>query len=70
MPYRRFLLWNVIGGIAWAVIFAIAGFYLGKIPVIANNVDVIAVGIVILSLIPIGITVVRESRSREHDRQL
>ncbi|MDQ1574966.1 MAG: rane-associated protein [Microbacteriaceae bacterium] len=70
MPYRRFLLWNVIGGVAWGVIFAIAGFYLGKIPVIANNVDVIAVGIVILSLVPIGITVVRESRSRKHDRQL
>lgn len=62
MPYRRFLLWNAIGGISWAIVLSVAGFYLGKIPVVANNVDLIAVGIVVVSVVPIGIAIVRERR--------
>ena len=62
MPYAKFLTWNMIGGILWAVIFSLAGFYLGSIPIIANNVELIAIGIVVISIIPIVVTVVKESR--------
>ena len=63
MPYRRFILWNAIGGISWALLLCLAGYFLGQIPVIANNVDVIAVIIVALSVIPIVIAVIRERRA-------
>jgi membrane-associated protein len=63
MPYRRFILWNAIGGISWALLLCLAGYFLGQIPVIANNVDVIAVIIVALSIIPIVIAVFRERRA-------
>lgn len=63
MPYRRFILWNAIGGISWALLLCLAGYFLGQIPVIANNVDVIAVIIVALSIIPIVIAVIRERRA-------
>ncbi|MBB2975225.1 membrane-associated protein [Microbacterium endophyticum] len=68
MPYRRFLLWNAIGGIAWALLLAVAGFFLGKIPVVADNVDLIAVGIVVISVIPIAIAVFRERRADKRER--
>jgi membrane-associated protein len=63
LPYRKFLLWNVIGGVGWVVVCVLAGFWLGRIPVVANNVDLIAVAIVLVSIIPIGIEALRARRS-------
>ena len=62
MPYRRFLLWNAVGGALWALLLSLAGYFLGQIPVIADNVDLIAIVIVVLSVIPIAITFLRERR--------
>jgi membrane-associated protein len=64
LPYRKFLLWNVVGGVAWATIATLAGFWLGRIPFVANHVDLIAVVIVVLSLVPIAIETVRARRSK------
>jgi membrane-associated protein len=63
LPYRKFLLWNVIGGTGWVVVCVLAGFWLGRIPLVANNVDLIAVVIVLVSIIPIAIETVRARRS-------
>lgn len=63
MPYRRFLLWNVIGGVLWTVIFSVAGHFLGQVPVIADNVELIAIGLVILSVVPIAIGFLRDRRN-------
>ena len=62
IPYRRFMLWNVVGGTAWAVVLCFAGFWLGRIPVVANNVDLIAVAIALISVIPIVIGFLRRRR--------
>jgi membrane-associated protein len=64
LPYRKFLLWNALGGIAWAVIAVLAGLWLGRIPFVANNVDLIAVAIVVVSLVPIGIEMLRARRRK------
>lgn len=69
MPYRRFLLWNAVGGVTWALLLSAAGFFLGRIPAVADNVDIIAVGIVIISLIPIAVTVLKERRADTRDRE-
>jgi len=64
LAYRTFLLWNSLGGIAWAVVLTLAGFWLGRIPLIADNVEIIAVAIVVVSVVPIGIDLLRK-RARE-----
>lgn len=69
IPYRRFLLWNAIGGVTWAVLLSAAGFFLGRIPVVADNIDLIAVGIVVISVIPIAIAVIRERRADRRGRE-
>jgi membrane-associated protein len=63
LPYRKFVLWNAIGGVAWTLILVLAGFWLGRIPVIANNVDLIAVLIVAVSVLPIVVSLVRRRRT-------
>lgn len=62
LPYRKFLVWNVIGGIGWVLVAVLAGFWLGRIPFVANNVDLIAIAIVILSVIPIAIETLKARR--------
>jgi membrane-associated protein len=59
LRYRRFVLWNIIGGVAWATSLCLAGFWLGKIPAVANNIELIAVALAIVSLLPVGISILR-----------
>jgi membrane-associated protein len=63
LPYRRFVLWNAIGGLAWTLVLILAGFWLGRIPLIAQHVDLIAVLIVALSVVPIAVSLVRRRRA-------
>ena len=53
MPYRTFLRWNVLGAVAWATVFALAGHWLGNVPVVAAHVDLIATAPIVLSVVPI-----------------
>jgi membrane-associated protein len=55
MSRRRFIPYNIIGGIAWACIIPVAGYFLGSIQFIRDNVDAIIIVIVLLTIIPIAI---------------
>jgi membrane-associated protein len=65
MTYRRFLSYNVIGGIAWISSLVYAGYLFGNIPWVKHNLTLIVIGIVIVSLIPAISTFVRERRVRK-----
>jgi membrane-associated protein len=55
LRHRTFTIWNALGGILWATLLGVAGFFLGQIPFVANNVEFIGVGIVVISVVPIVI---------------
>ncbi|MGI8459009.1 MAG: DedA family protein [Propionibacteriaceae bacterium] len=55
MDFRRFITYTAIGGILWACGVTIAGYFLGNIPLIKNNIDAVLVLIVAASLIPMGV---------------
>jgi membrane-associated protein len=55
MKYRRFLAYNVIGGFAWVIICTLAGYFFGNIPVVKENFELVIIGIILLSVMPIGI---------------
>lgn len=52
MDYLTFLIYNVIGGIAWVAIFIFSGFYFGNIAYIKENLTLVIAIIVIISFIP------------------
>jgi len=52
MPFGRYTLYNVIGGVSWIVIFLFAGFILGNIPFFKAHFSLIGIGIIVVSLIP------------------
>jgi membrane-associated protein len=64
-----FALWNAVGGVAWALVLGLAGFWLGKISFVADNVDLIAVALVVVSVLPIAIGMLRRrARGRSAHR--
>jgi len=53
MSYRRFVAFNIFGGIGWVLSMTLAGYTLGKIfPGITKRLDAIIVGIIVVSLLP------------------
>ncbi len=55
MPFRRFIGYTAIGGIAWACGVTTLGYFLGNVSFIKNNIDAVLVLIVVVSVIPMGI---------------
>src|SRR4030043_1929583 len=52
MTYRRFILYNISGGIAWVVIFVLGGYLFGNIPVGKQNFSLAIYVSLILSILP------------------
>lgn len=52
MRYRRFLSFSVIGALAWVGSFVLSGYFFGNIPAVKDNLLLLIVGIIILSLLP------------------
>ena len=68
MSYRRFLAFNVIGAIGWITSLVYAGYLFGNIPWVKQNLSLIVIAIVVVSVIPAVTTYLRERRSRKHRR--
>jgi membrane-associated protein len=65
MEYRRFLVYNVAGGVGWVTSMTWAGYLLGHtIPNINEHIHVVVAIIIVLSLIPIAIEIIKERRRR------
>ena len=60
MTYSRFLVYNVVGGVAWIVILVLGGYLFGNIDWVKRNLTVVILGIVALSLLPGVIEVLRQ----------
>ena len=52
MDYRRFLYFNVAGAIVWVASLTYAGFFFGNFAVVKNNLSVVILGIIVLSISP------------------
>jgi membrane-associated protein len=62
MNYRRFITFNVIGGIVWVTIFIVLGALFGNIPFVKNNFEIVTLGIVFISILPMIFEFVRARR--------
>jgi membrane-associated protein len=62
MPYRKFFLYNVIGGVTWISTLTYAGYLFGNIPWVKNNLTIIVIAIVIVSVLPIVLKLLQERR--------
>lgn len=64
MNYRIFVTYNVIGGLLWGSGVTILGYYLGQVEFVKNNVEIMLIAIVLVSLIPIVVELALAHRRR------
>ena len=59
MHWRNFVIFNVLGGITWSTLFILLGYFFGGIPVVQEHFELLIVGIVLVSVIPTVVGLVR-----------
>jgi membrane-associated protein len=52
MDYRRFVSFNVFGGLLWVVSMTLTGYFLGQIPGVREHIEIVIVVVIFLSILP------------------
>lgn len=68
MTYRTFAIYNIAGAILWVGVCAGAGYLFGNIPLVKNNFELVVIGIVIVSILPLVFEVIRSWRQPGAER--
>jgi membrane-associated protein len=68
MKYSAFAMYNLVGALLWGVGVTMLGFWLGQYAWVGKNIDVIFVGIVLLSVIPIGLELLKARKRKPTER--
>jgi len=64
MNYRRFIAYNVFGGMLWIALFVFAGYFFGNIPAVEKNFEMVILAIIFVSILPGIIEYVRHRMNR------
>lgn len=62
MDFRRYASFSIIGAFFWAGFITVAGYYLGNVEFIKDNLEVMLIAIVFVSLIPVFIEAIKHRR--------
>jgi membrane-associated protein len=68
MEYRRFLSFNVFGGLFWVISMTGIGYFLGKIPGVREHIEIVIIIVVFLSILPGIIAFARERYKKKKSR--
>jgi len=67
MTYPQFILYNIVGGLAWVAICLFAGYWFGNMPWVARNFELVIIAIIFISVLPM-VYEFWKSRSRTSKR--
>ena len=65
MHWRNFVIFNVLGGITWSTLFTLLGYFFGGIPFVQEHFELLIVGIVLVSVIPTIVGLVKAKLSKK-----
>ncbi len=61
LDFKKFVFYNIVGCIAWVMSMTLAGYFLGRaFPTLQNNLEYIVITIIIISMIPLLFTYLKE----------
>jgi membrane-associated protein len=66
MNYRLYLMFSILGGVAWIGSLMLAGFFFGNIPVIKDNLTLMILVIVFISFVPAILEFIKHRRRQAH----
>ncbi len=67
MTYPKFIVYNVVGGLAWVALFSFVGYFFGNLPVVQENFTFVILAIIFISVLP---AIIEFIRSRQEARRL
>lgn len=59
MKWHHFVLFNILGGITWSTLFLLLGYFFGGIPAVQAHFELVVVGIILVSVIPMIVGLIR-----------
>ncbi len=65
MNYRKFLSFDILGGVIWIGSLTFAGYFLGTIPWIKANIEKVALGIILISVLPIIFELIKARKNKK-----
>ncbi|MCX6681830.1 MAG: VTT domain-containing protein [Methanoregula sp.] len=57
MDYRKFLVYNVFGGVAWSLSIVLAGYFFGTLPIVKENLNLLVYFVVLVTLATIVVII-------------
>ena len=69
MHYGKFITYNVVGGLLWVGICNFAGYYFGSREFVKNNFSLVVLAIIVISVMPAVVEVVRHRREQARARR-
>lgn len=61
MPYDKFVRYNVAGAFIWVFSLVFLGYFFGNLTIVKNNFEMVIFGIILLSLLPMCIEIIRNN---------
>ncbi|MGE9552833.1 DedA family protein [Erwinia amylovora] len=68
MSYRHFALFNVAGGLLWVLLFSYAGYFFGNLPAVQKNIHYLIIAIILVSVLPGVVEVLRHRRAARQQK--
>lgn len=68
MGYKHFATFNVIGGFVWVLLFTLLGYFVGTIPWVQDNLKIVIVVIIIVSILPAIFEFIKEKRKAKKEQ--
>jgi len=62
MNYAKFIVYNVVGGIAWVALFVFGGYWFGNFELVKKNFSLVVLAIIIISVMPMAVEYLRARR--------
>jgi membrane-associated protein len=69
MTYGKFISYNIIGGLAWVAIFTLGGYFFGNLPFVQDNFSFVILAIIIISVMPAVIEIIKNRRKPTQESQ-
>ena len=63
MTYRRYFAFDFLGAVLWVFSLTLAGYWFGNLPVVKNNLSLVIVGIIVVSVLPVAIGWLKERKA-------
>ena len=62
MNYKKFIVYNILGGFLWVTLFTAGGYFFGNLPFIQDNFSFVLIAIIVISVVPAIIAFLKERK--------